>query len=256
MLGERNLKPSNLVRIVGALSISVAALGAALPAIAAPIDKTLTIKVIQVCNDAGANCASLGPSGNNYFASEVNKIWAQAGISIDFDFFGQINSTALSYNADFNSLTAAGNNYQSTSVVEMFLTHTFNDGSYGIGWLGVGGFGIAMDDVMAYNGGIGRIDTIAHELGHNLGLDHVNVANRLLAPGYLRNVPTTIADITPDGLGLDIVSADEIAVVRSSSLLRNLPTTSAAPEPAVWALMILGFGAVGGRMRRRARLAV
>ena len=29
---------------------------------------------------------------------------------------------------------------------------------------------------------------------------------------------------------------------------------SAIPEPAAWGLMILGFGAIGGAMRRRAKL--
>jgi hypothetical protein len=34
------------------------------------------------------------------------------------------------------------------------------------------------------------------------------------------------------------------------------PGLSAVPEPATWAMMILGFGLVGGVMRRRQRQTV
>ena len=36
----------------------------------------------------------------------------------------------------------------------------------------------------------------------------------------------------------------------------NSPASSAAPEPASWAMMLTGFGAVGGAMRRRQRVSV
>lgn len=35
------------------------------------------------------------------------------------------------------------------------------------------------------------------------------------------------------------------------AILDNLSVSGSVPEPATWALMILGFGAVGGAMRRR-----
>jgi hypothetical protein len=41
-----------------------------------------------------------------------------------------------------------------------------------------------------------------------------------------------------------------------SLVLNQLRGTSAVPEPATWAMMLVGFGAVGGAMRRRRRVAV
>jgi PEP-CTERM motif/Metallo-peptidase family M12B Reprolysin-like len=241
------------------LSAALAASAMALPttASAAVIDKTLTINVFQLCNDAGASCASLGPSGNNFFQAEVSKIWAQAGIEVLWSSVTKINSTAFQFIEDgtetFEELTGSfgAPGQSSPTIVDMYLVRGIG-GAFGLGWLGAGGFAIGMDDVMAFNGGLGRIDTIAHELGHNLGLPHTSVANELMAPGNLRNVPTTINDIAPDGLGRDVVNASQITTVRGSTLLRPR-AVAAVPEASTWAMMLFGFGLVGSLLRRRDR---
>ena len=40
---------------------------------------------------------------------------------------------------------------------------------------------------------------------------------------------------------------------QSAFILTPIKTTAAVPEPGVWALMILGFGAAGASLRRRRR---
>ena len=39
----------------------------------------------------------------------------------------------------------------------------------------------------------------------------------------------------------------------SRVIIRGTPQTSAVPEPATWAMMLIGFGAIGTRIRRRSR---
>jgi hypothetical protein len=238
-----------------------------LAASADTITEFLTIQVYQVCDDAGANCASLGPVGNPYFGTETSLIWSQAGIGVEFNFVDTIDSTRFSTIDDtigsgrtFSDLDSAYGVGPSSTTVDMFLVSDVDSNTvYGEGWLGYGGLVINMDLVMAYNGGVGRIDTIAHELGHNLGLvpswlggdsgGHSGPShpNYLMASGSWRNVPLTSADISPNGQKLDLLPPDQIAYARTSSLLSD----TAVPEPAGMPILGGGLVAVGLILRRR-----
>src|SRR5262245_52651262 len=67
----------------------------ATPVSAAPITLQLIVHVIDVCDNAGLNCASTGPAADPYFEAEADKIWAQAGIDIKFVNGGTLNSSVL-----------------------------------------------------------------------------------------------------------------------------------------------------------------
>ena len=83
----RTLQPA-LLRLVGVTALAAAALFAAASAQALPTMQ-VTIQPWQVCDDAGANCATTG-----LFDPFTQKIWAQADIVVNFLAMQQVNSTA------------------------------------------------------------------------------------------------------------------------------------------------------------------
>jgi hypothetical protein len=65
-----------------------------------------------------------------------------------------------------------------------------------------------------------------------------------LVVGSLYTLSFSISDVGDSGL-------DSAVFIQGGSVGVVTPPTSAVPEPASWAMMIFGFGVVGGAMRRR-----
>lgn len=241
-----------LVLIAGLVLVASAPAGAGL----------VTLKPIQICDDGGAGC---GNAGQQLFEAVGDKIWAQAGIDLLFLPWAQINETdylditigaAAVIDAEAQAVMTAGaaiNDPAVTKAINMFFAPTLDSdlGLYGVGCGGsvfaaycnnqVGIF--VADNVFSYNSGVGRLDTIAHELGHVLNLTHTGVSDQLMASGGVRSIPGTINDVVPDGAALDKLTQAQINTALGSPFV--------TPEPGTIALTLLGVGVLAVEVRRR-----
>lgn len=162
---------------------------------------TISIQPIQVCTSDGSKCADT----SNFFVAETNKIWAQAGYTVDFLATKTINRDeyfTIDDKKEFNALMKDASGGRSSSAYDMWIVDSIQ-GAWGQALLSGDGMVIS-DNIVAAN----RIDTIAHELGHMTGLDHSSTsiqdaARYLMAPGNIREIASGLSDIAPDGKQLD-----------------------------------------------------
>lgn len=270
------------------------------------ITKQVTIQPIQVRSTDGSVAAN---SSLKLFEAETDRIWAQAGIDVKFLPVQTYNNSSylnVSSNAtDSNYLgglvqlsgqpwVSGGSLGLATTVIRLFFVQSIDNDASVLGFalqsgISNGGFGnviqqkngIAISDsAFSFNGGIGRLDVIAHELGHNLGLDHDNLGagggNNLMSSP--RATTASLFDIGPGGNGNNydqltgtiggtnvgsdspLVSGFQIDRARAMTNAVNLGAASftytytAIPEPAT-ASLITGAALIGfvGMVRLKKR---
>lgn len=230
------------------------------------IDRHVTIQPIRVCDDLGTlflDDSSTYCATTNFFEEETDYIWSQAGI--DINFLSKVNLYRSNFltiddDAEFTSLVLGAGNQQNldSQVLNMWFVDTLfpETRTFGLGFLGGNGIAIA-SDTFTFNGGIGRLDTIAHEIGHNLGLAHNDFGaggslNLMTGGNAGRLVPSSINDIFPNRANTDQLTAAQISEVRSSSFARCVSTSetcfpldttrgASVPEPSTTAALI-GLG--------------
>jgi hypothetical protein len=199
----------------------------------------LSVQPIQVCNDFGIFCADLA-----LFEAETKKLWAQADIQVDFLAPVRINGSrflTIDSQDEFAELSFSGGrgafgrhplSTRTSGPINLWFVDRIFDGlveSLGWAWIDQNGVVIS-DDILGFNNGIGRRDTVAHELGHNLGLTHSNFGagapTNLMSDGGVRNIPNSVNDITPDGANLGQLTARQVEQARDSSLVTSSPGPS------------------------------
>lgn len=219
---------NRVAHLGGALRLSLSLLLVlAAMAVLAPAARASAVYVlpVQVCDDDGNNCAN---SGQELYLNETNKIWEQAGISIVFLDWTSINNTAYQNftsipdeNAFFNDTANNGISTVATVITMWFVKSITND-DWGTVDTISGRKVMIADNVFAAT----RLDTLAHELGHNLGLKHDDPGmdnTYLMRSGGSRTIPGAIGDITPDGAKLDKLTAAQKLTAQSSAYAVPLP---------------------------------
>lgn len=232
------------------------ALAVLLPSTAsATTSYALTIQPYQVCLDDGSQCANV-----ETHEAAGDKVWGQAGIDLVFLPFIQINSTDLW--AIETHLDMPGP-FWDLNIIQMFFVSVIDDtpGYVGLGWLGANGVAIAdkiPDEVF-------RLDTIAHELGHNLGLWHYDEEHGapddceageeffLMSVCGVGRYPHLIEDILPDGDMYGKLSAGEISTAVATGLSRGWLTDVSIPEPSTVVFSLTGLALIALRLRRQRR---
>ena len=221
-----------------------------------PITEVVRVNPIIVSDDAGNNPAPFlgAPSEESEILGLIDDIWAQAGIDVEFlptttydSSFALTGTSDPRPTSDLNTIVSNASSVPGVlsadpNVINMFFvqivpgfSQTSDNTANGLAF--VGGNGVAQwagPNLTGFEGGREVIaSVIAHEIGHNLGLDHITETENLMQEGGAPNQGERL-------------NSSQIATALASNF------SVAVPEPKFPALLALIF-AVHLGFRRRAR---
>jgi hypothetical protein len=190
----------------------------------ATIDKRIYIQPIAVCSDDGTIRAN---SGLELYSEVTRKVYAQAGVDIQFlpwryysnSFFLDASTSSGGNGYLTLSRTVGAQQSETNSVMNVYFVRTIDSGNvYGASYISLTNdyrTGLAIADISFTNN---KRDIIAHELGHNLALDHTTLgctgATNIMWSSP--TVPSSAANVYPDGQQLLYLTPSQIAQIRDT----------------------------------------
>lgn len=220
------------------------------------ITQLVRVQPIIVANNNGSDPAEFfgNPGQQSIIEGFIDDIWAQAGIDVDFLPSTNWNSTFANGGPGLfqtiDAADAAGVNNPDSSVINMYFVNQIGgsapgeNSASGVGV--VGGNGVTQfvgSNLLGFTGGQEVIaSVVAHEIGHNLGLNHIVMAENLMQQAGSAN----------DG---ERLNSAQIATALNSGLSVDVVVTPSPPPvplpAAAWLFGSALLGLVGVKRRRR-----
>ncbi len=239
------------IKTIFILSFIILPIGQVLASSVLP--RTITIQPIVLSDDDGSHTATFFGSDEQQVIVEryIDGIWSQAGINVSFlDPTSWNNSFANSGTSNprpeidlhFIFKNSSEVRHDNLNIINMFFVNmppgfgsetVVSNSANGLAFIGTNGIAqFVGEDLLGFTKGQKTIaSVVAHEIGHNLGLEHVEESRNLMGS------EESGIELTENQIAQALSS--RFTVVSAST--DNLPTTVPVPA-AVW---LFGSGLMG-----------
>jgi len=208
-----------------------------------PITDVVNVQAIIVSDDNGSNTADFFGNSTQRAVIEgfIDDIWAQAGIDVNFLSANTWNNSFANSGSglpadvrpasDLNTIVTDGANAgvanTDPNVINMYFVNISagfkllgENNVAGLGFVGANGISQYVgSSLLGFTGGQETVaGVVSHEIGHNLGLEHISELENLMNSGGQRLNSTQISTALASNFSVTVVPAPPALVLLLSGL--------------------------------------